>query len=224
MDTYKYETHLHTDETSPCGKVAARDAIRIYHEAGYTGVVVTDHYFYGFFERHPFMRWDKRIDLYLKGYRNACEEGGKLGLDIHLGMEIRFNENANDYLVYGFDEAFLRENRKLYRLTLPKFRNLTRGSGILIVQAHPFRPRMIPAPPSLIDGIEVYNGNPRHNSSNHLAAQYAEEHGLLKTSGSDFHQPEDAARGGIIVSERIAPCCFAETLRQNKIAELIRTE
>jgi predicted metal-dependent phosphoesterase TrpH len=221
---FKYETHFHTSETSPCGRVKAEEAVRIYQRAGYSGLVVTDHYFGGFFENHPFMSWNKKIDLYLAGYRKALAEGQRLGLDIHLGMEIRFNENANDYLVYGFDEAFLREQRKLYRLTLKEFRELTTDKGIVTIQAHPFRPCMIPAPPELIDGVEVYNGNPRHDSSNHLALQYAVDNKLKMLSGSDFHQPQDAAKGGILVEDRIKVNDFALVLLQNKISELLRTE
>lgn len=219
----RYETHLHTSETSPCGRVPAVDAVRIYKRAGYTGIVVTDHYFRDFFEDQHFKSWAAKIARYLEGYHNALEEGARLGLDVHLGMEIRFDENANDYLVYGFDEDFLRRNKKLYRLGLESFRKLTAGSGIVIVQAHPFRPHMIPADPSLLDGIEVYNGNPRHDSSNHLALEYAQQNGLKMLSGSDFHQTQDAARGGITVAERIEPGCFAQTIMKSDNIGYIRT-
>lgn len=220
---FKYETHLHTDETSPCGKVPAVEAVRIYKNAGYTGIVVTDHYTRGFFEKQLFKSWDDKIDLYLAGYHKALEEGAKLDLDVHPGMEIQFNENPNDYLVYGFDEQFLRTHKKLYKLGLEAFRKLTAGSGIIIVQAHPFRPRMIPAKPSLIDGVEIYNGNPRHDSSNHLALEYAKENGLKMLSGSDFHQVQDAARGGIIVGGRIEPGSFARVIMESGNIEFIQT-
>ncbi len=220
---FKYETHLHTDETSPCGRVPAVESVRIYKKAGYTGIVVTDHYTRGFFEKQLFKSWDDKIDLYLAGYHKALEEGAKLDLDVHLGMEIQFNENANDYLVYGFDEHFLRMYKKLYKLGLEAFRKLTAGNGIIIVQAHPFRPRMIPAKPSLIDGVEIYNGNPRHDSSNHLAFEYAKENGLKMLSGSDFHQVQDAARGGIIVGSRIEPGAFAGTIMESGNIEYIQT-
>ena len=151
------------------------------------------------------------------------EEGSRLGLDVHLGMEIQFNENPNDYLVYGFDEQFLRTHKKLYKLGLEAFRKLAAENGILIFQAHPFRPRMIPAKPSLIDGIEIYNGNPRHDSSNDLALQYAKDNGLKMLSGSDFHQVQDAARGGIIVGGRIGPGGFARAILESGNIEFIHT-
>lgn len=222
MNKYKYETHFHTDETSFCGKVPAATGVRLYHQAGYTGIIVTDHYFRGFFDIHPFSKWERKIDLFLNGYRNALEEGLRLGMDIQLGMELRFDENFNDYLVCGFDEDFLLTNRKLYRLGLEGFRRLTAGSGIAIVQAHPFRFGMTLAPPELIDGIEVYNGNPRHDSKNHLALEHAESNNLKMVSGSDFHRIGDEARGGIIVEERHMPEGFSGVLLEDKIAGLIR--
>ncbi len=224
MDGHKYETHLHTDETSPCGKVPAAEAVRIYNSAGYTGIAVTDHYFRGFFDRQLFCSWKDKIDKYLRGYRNAVSEGHKAGLDIHLGMEISFDEDPNDYLVFGFDENFLYQNKKLYRLGLKEFRELTSGTGIVTVQAHPFRVNMIPASPEMIDGIEVYNGNPRHNSSNHKALEYARDNGLRMLSGSDFHRYEDASRGGILVMDRIEPGGFAKTIIDGKILDIIAND
>ncbi len=222
-DTYKYETHFHTAETSPCGRVTARQAVRLYKEAGYKGIIVTDHYFRGFFDMQLWSSFNRKIDKYLKGYKLALAEGIKLGIDIHLGMEIRFEENSNDYLVYGIDEEFLRKHENLYTLTLKQFRELTAGLGIVIIQAHPFRPEMVPALPTLIDGVEVYNANPRHDSSNHLALKYAQDNNLIGLSGSDFHRPQDAFRGGILTNEVIPENGFAEWIMQNKKFGCIRT-
>lgn len=219
---YKYDTHVHTAETSPCGRVRAAKMIRLYKEAGYDGVVITDHYYSGFFNRLIFLSWKKKVDVYLSGYKAAVREGGKLGLDVILGMEIRFDGDPNDYLVYGMDEQFLKENRELYKLGLEKFRSLASGKNLMLIQAHPFRPNMIPADPGLIDGVEIYNGNPRHDSCNHLALAYARKNNLLMTSGSDFHQPQDLARGGIVVRRRIkTPAGFVEAIREREITRLI---
>ena len=40
---YKTETHLHTAEVSPCGKVGAGEMIKLYAESGYSTVFVSDH-------------------------------------------------------------------------------------------------------------------------------------------------------------------------------------
>lgn len=41
---YKYELHCHTDEVSLCGKVPAGEIAEMYRQAGYSGIVITDHY------------------------------------------------------------------------------------------------------------------------------------------------------------------------------------
>ena len=47
MDGYLYETHMHTSEGSACGQSAGAEMARAYAENGYTGIIVTDHFFYG---------------------------------------------------------------------------------------------------------------------------------------------------------------------------------
>ena len=46
-DKYIYETHLHTSEGSACGRSKAADIVHAYKAAGYTGIIITDHFFYG---------------------------------------------------------------------------------------------------------------------------------------------------------------------------------
>ncbi len=193
---FKYDTHVHTSETSRCGRVPARETVRLYRDAGYDGIIITDHFCTPFFDSIS-GDWKSKVDQYLDGYRKALDEGNKSGLKVFLGMEILFDENLNDYLIYGFEESFLYENPGLCSLGLKKFSDFIKGTQIKIVQAHPFRRYITPADPSLLHGVEVYNGNPRHDSQNHLALQLANRHKLSKTSGSDFHQTEDIARGGM---------------------------
>lgn len=52
-------------------------------------------------------------------------------------------------------------------------------------------------PAAYLDGVEVMNGNPRHDSHNEDAAAYCRANGLIGISGSDFHQWEDLAIGGL---------------------------
>lgn len=224
MSTYKYDLHVHSDETSPCGRVKASEVVRMYKKAGYSGVVITDHYYEAFFENLKDMSWKDKIDCYLEGYRNAYAEGLQTGLRVILGMELRFDENLNDYLVYGIDEQFLLEYPELYRLDLQSFRELVSGSEILIYQAHPFRKEAVTADPDLLDGIEVYNGNPRHNSMNNKAVEFASKNRLMEISGSDFHQTQDLARGGVIFTELVETSDkLVAALKENKIKGLICT-
>lgn len=150
------------------------------------------------------------------------EEGNKIGLNVLLGMELRFNDDPNDYLVFGIDESFLKENAELYNLTLGQFKKLAASNNLLIYQAHPFRPFMIPGDPELLDGIEVFNGNLRHDSKDAKAMEYALKNNLKLISGSDFHEYEDLARGGIVASELVnSSKDFVRMLKENKVVEII---
>lgn len=222
MNYYKYDTHVHTSETSPCGKVDAKTLVHLYKRAGYHGIVITDHYYMDFFKQLPYDNWSRKVDEYLAGYYTALEEGRKVGVNVLLGIELRFTENSNEYLVYGFSPDFLYKNPALYDMDLRSFRQLIRNTPILVYQAHPFRVNMTPVLPEYIDGIEIYNGNPRHNSNNDKAYEYAKANGLKMLSGSDFHQIQDIARGGIVLNEAPEDAIeLAELLKNNRIIEFI---
>lgn len=195
---FQYETHCHTAEVSGCASVPAAEVIRHYKEAGYRGVNISDHYDPGFFQRRtaglPTFR--DQADAWLKGYRTAKAEGDAIGLSVFLGMELRTEENSNDYLLFGVTEEFVYDNPRLYEWKMADVCKLTKAYGILIFQAHPYRAGLV-FTPEVMDGVEAYNMNPRHNSHNDLAVKSAEQYGLRRSSGSDYHQLEDLALGGI---------------------------
>ena len=221
---FRIDTHIHTSETSACGNIKAREVVRLYDQAGYQGIIITDHYYDGFFRMLGQMSWENKIEHYLRGYHIACEEGVKLGLKVFLGMELRFTEGPNDYLVYGITEEYLRTHREIHHLGLKEFHKLIEGEDILIVQAHPYRKWMTVASTADIHGIEIYNGNARHDSRNALALAYAREHNLYMTSGSDFHELEDLSRGGMVFDHDIHTIQdFNQGLRERLARELITT-
>ncbi|HEY8392296.1 MAG TPA: PHP domain-containing protein [Capillibacterium sp.] len=204
MSPFRIDLHVHTSETSFCGRTEGRLVADLYKKAGYDGIVVTDHYHEGFFRRLPKnLTWSEKIDHFLRGYRNARAEGEKIGLTVLLGIELKFIDSPREFLIYGLDEAFLKKYPALYKMGIEQFRRFSRElpaeEEILIYQAHPFRLGLTPVPPELVDGIEVYNGNPRQNSNNHLALAFAQRHHLRMIAGSDFHRRTDLARGGVLL-------------------------
>ena len=107
----KLEMHIHTAEGDKVAKVGGADIVRMYQEAGYTGVVITDHYFSIFsdwFQNELGQGQHKDIiDRWLKGYYAARNEGEKRGFTVLLGAEVRFDGTINDYLIYGIEPEFL---------------------------------------------------------------------------------------------------------------------
>lgn len=225
MTDYLIETHMHTSEVSPCGRVDAAEGIRIYKELGYHAVVITDHFFTGFFERLHAGSWREMVDGYLAGYRRACEEGAKAGIRVILGMEFCVPEAGDDILVYGFDEKFLYDHENLYLADPETLGRIASENGMLLIQAHPFRSYITRTYDEIIEGVEAYNGNPRQESNNERAAAYATAKGIIAISGSDFHQRGDAGRGGIHLPVLPGDSReFACIIREEKTPRLIMNE
>lgn len=202
---FRYETHFHTKESSHCGNVPASEAVRLYAEKGYHGIVVTDHYYPEFFSdaEHEGLNHAQAIDRFLTGYHRAKTAGEQAGIQILLGMELRFLSQPDDFLIYGLEEKFLYEREGLALLSKMEFRRIADEEGLMIVQAHPFRPGMTPHGKEFIDGIEVFNGNARHSSDNPRALAFAKNLGVHTMSGSDFHEYEDVGRGGILMEKKV---------------------
>lgn len=200
MPVFLTELHAHTAETSRCAHNSAETLVDAYLKKGFQTVVITDHLSESTFEAKDALdaSWDEKVDIFLKGYRAAKAYAGEK-LHILLGMELRFAQkgNINDYLVYGVTEDFLRKNGDLLKMRLASFTKLAHKNGLMVVQAHPFRNDMKIVNPEFLDGVEVFNACVRHNSRNEIARHWATLHGLLGTSGSDYHQTGDEGRGGI---------------------------
>ncbi len=193
MDKYLIEIHAHTDETSRCGRMPAAEAVRLYHSLGYNGIMFTDHLhtytFKKLMEKKPDADWDDKIDFFLTGYKNALKEAEKFpGFKVYLGCELRFNENDNDYLVFGLSEDKLREMKDIINLETEDGIRAVQKMECTVIQAHPFRDNMTIIEPGILDGIEIHNGHPNHDSRNDIAKMWAEKYDYkIRTSGSDFH-------------------------------------
>ena len=193
----KVETHLHTAESSPCGKVKAADGIAACKAAGYDAVVVTDH-FCDILDDLPGSPRE-RADRFLDGYRYAKEAGEKLGVHVLFAVEARLPGGPEDILFYGVTPEFILENPLLYTYPLPEVYKTLHDFGAITVQAHPFRELCRPLDPRFLDGVEIFNTHPRHENHNRLALLFAEKYQIpIRTSGSDFHQMPDVGRGGML--------------------------
>lgn len=220
---YKYELHCHTKETSLCGQVPAAEIVKMYKEAGYSGIVITDHYSPMTFKPSRVYRPQTDIDFYLSGYKEALKYADD-DFSVLLGMEIRYYATANDYLVYGVTEDFLRNNGNLMKLYPKKFYNLAKANNMLVVQAHPFRKMMIRTNPAYLDGAEIHNGK-ANLECNLAAAEWAEKNNMqIRTSGSDFHRPSNLAVGGIITDKKIRTNDDLLRILINKEFEMIGEE
>lgn len=193
MDKYLIEIHSHTEETSNCGEIPAAEVVKVYNSFGYNGIVITDHLHSYTFKRKPYLNensaWDEKIDCFLKGYKAALKAAEQYeGFRVYLGCELRFDENDNDYLVFGLSEDKLRGMDGILSMSTEEGIRYVQSLGCAVIQAHPFRNRCTVLQPGITDGIEIYNGHPGHDSRNDIAAHWAEKFNIkIRTCGSDFH-------------------------------------
>lgn len=222
---YKIETHLHTNCVSKCGRLDVEHMAKKYYEAGFSGIAVTDHYSMDTWAyKNVDVQTNKKVSsIFLEGFYRMQEACAKYGITVYMGAELRFYENCNDYLFYDFDPARMDDADEIMRLGVVSFSKTVRAQRGLLIQAHPFRGNCVPVAAHLLDGIEVFNCNPRQDSRNAYALEYAKQSpNLICTSGSDCHRLGDEAVGGILSETLPANTqAFAALLRSRQY-ELIR--
>lgn len=198
MRKYLTEIHCHTGDVSGCGEVPAEEIVEIYINKGYDSLVITDHINGDTHNRLLINRpWSEAVDLYLEGYEKA-KEASKGRINIIMGLEVAFKGEYNDYLTYGITKEFLLGYPDMHLSNLEDYVKYAHENGAVVFQAHPFRNNMVIKSPDLLDGIEIYNAHPRHDSRNDIAEMWAKKYNLKISVGSDFHKIGDEAGAGII--------------------------
>ena len=204
---YRYELHSHTSECDRDAHLSARELVHLYKDAGYDGMVITDHYIERFYtlwfpEDVAGLTHAQQVHRWLQGFRTAREEGEKIGFTVLPGAEVRFDGKPNDYLIYGLHEDFFYNVPRLNELGSLEALLALLPETVCVVQAHPFRNDMTVADPRNLFGLEVFNGG-TEAFRNRLARMYAEHYGMPMTSGSDVHELERLAKGGIQTEVKI---------------------
>lgn len=221
---FKIETHLHTCHSSACGQMTAREIVDAYLEAGYSGLILTDHYNRDTFR---YLNVDTKLPgnhlaAFLTGYRELARIGEKRGLKIYRGAEVRFDGSWNDYLLYGYSDGLLQDPEAVFTMGVELFYERVKADGALLIHAHPYRNGGEPTIAAALDGVEVLNSNHHHDNRNDLALVFARQHGLLETSGSDCHESAHVGKGGILVEYLPENDAELVSLLRSRKYELIR--
>ena len=222
---FLYETHLHTKEGSSCAVSGAREYIKKYLNLGYTGIIITDHFFRGNCAVDRSLPWDKWVHRFCRGYENAREEGARRGLDVFFGWEETFD--GDDYLVYGLDKKWLLEHPESRHWSRMEQFSEIRRCGACVVQAHPFRQNYyinnIHLSTGCVDAVEAANAG-NEQSADALAFAYADKLGLPVTAGSDIHFTEDIRSEtvfGVYLDKKMQSIRdYVDAIRNNTIAGL----
>lgn len=196
---YLYETHVHSMNASLCAKCMPKELVRAYKEAGYTGLILTDHFVKGNTSVSRDLDWKKRMHMYYDAYLEAKEEGEKLDFDVFFGIEHHY-EKGKEILIYGITIEFLLEHPELETAPIEVYAKLVHENGGILIHAHPHRIRDYIDPSfapryDVCDGIEVYNAADSLEI-NELAVKDAIGLKKIMTSGGDVHKVNDEPKIG----------------------------
>ncbi|MDR0302406.1 MAG: histidinol-phosphatase [Treponema sp.] len=199
---YLYETHLHTAPVSKCAVSGGADYIAGYKDLGYTGIMVTDHFYNANCGLDRNLEWKDWVNEFYRGYEEAKEEGDKRGLDVFFGWEETF-DGRDDYLIYGLDKQWLLEHPEVRHWSRGEQYAAVKKAGGCVVQAHPFREReyisRIVLSAGCVDAVEVANvGNNNNKTFDALALRYAKKINKPMTAGTDIHDAKSITYEGVL--------------------------
>ena len=195
----KIDPHVHTSGISLCSRINFSDMIDQKKLAGYDAVVLTNHCQPWYYQPQEHSGW---IEKFLNEYYGAKEYGDKKGIKVFLGVEVSVaHPHWSDFLIYGTSEDFFTQSPCLYNLTQKELFDYCEKYGAIMVQAHPFREKHSPAHVECMHGVEI-NLRPQDFEKRSLVEDFANEHNLLVTCGSDYHSASMKEFGGMIIPDQ----------------------
>ncbi len=198
---FKTETHLHTWPVSSCAKLSPVEQVRLFKEAGYDTIIISDH-----FSPHHFKKlgedltFSQKVDKLCDAYLEAKAEGDRIGLTVLFSVELSFHKNH--YLLYGVTREFLKLREDIFDIDIDELYAHLKAHGITIIQAHSHRAEKCVPHPHHVDGFEI-NCCLRKENYNERTMQVAKEYDLPLTIGSDAHRAEDAGVSATLSEEKI---------------------
>lgn len=200
----KYDTHVHTSEASACATINGAEQVRLYKKLGYTGIIVTDHFFNGNTSVPKTLPWEERVERFCLGYEHAKIEGKLEGISVFFGWEESYF--GTDFLIYGLDKDWLLKNPDVLNWNRQEHYERIHAEGGFLVHAHPFRQAdyiaSIRLYPEYEDAIEIINASHTIPEFNQRAAEYAKLHQKPVTGGSDAHHA-DSPHGGMLFHQEL---------------------
>ena len=204
--TYKYEMHMHTRPCSGGGGNMC-EHIDDLIKKGYSGAVVTNHFYNGDNRIDRSLSWEDFTEPYRQDYVLGLEYARTVDFDLLFGLEEHVG-NGQEILIYGITPEVIKAHPELKTASAERYAEIIHAEGGLIYQAHPYRARSYVSRPypleclNMLDGIESYNAG-NEPEWNEQAKALADKLDLACVGGSDAHKVGTAGRAGIASCERI---------------------
>ena len=204
---YRYEMHMHTVEGSLCARSTIEEMVRAYHEIGFAGAVVTNHFLHGNTAADRSLPWADFVKEYSRCWYEGQAVAKELDFDLLFGVEESYDA-GKEILVYGLEPDFLLAHPELENGGLPAWSKAVREAGGVLIYAHPFRQRAyipdgrVMPDLSMADGVEMHNRCNTEEDNAYTAGVFADA-AFIKTAGSDWHKADFTAANGIELDHRV---------------------
>ncbi|MBQ1196205.1 MAG: PHP domain-containing protein [Clostridia bacterium] len=207
---------MHTYPVSSCSKLSPVEQVRLFKEAGYDTIIVSDHFSPHHFKKlGEHLTFAEKVDKLCDAYLEAKAEGDRIGLTVLFSVELSFHKNH--YLLYGVTREFLKLREDIFDIDIDELYAHLKAHGVTIIQAHSHRAEKCVPHPHHVDGFEI-NCCLRKDNYNERTMQVAKEYGLPLTIGSDCHRPEDVGVSATLSEEKIESIeQYLELMRAGKL-------
>ena len=114
------QLHLHTSETSKCGRATGAEMARACKAAGYDLIAITDHFFNANIACEQDIPWEDKVEFLFRGYYAAKAEGADYAVDVYpyygsdveatlrSGVDIRHGLiGAGVYASHGYERSHI---------------------------------------------------------------------------------------------------------------------
>lgn len=198
--------HLHDSACSRCGQSTGESFVKIAKKRGFSGFVITNHFYHGNSAVDRALSWSDFVGAYARDYEETKKIAEEYDLDVFFGFEEGYG-GGQHLLVYGLSPEVVASKPEFPDMSLPEIYGFVHENNGFLAFAHPYRdisdanldnyPDMRYA-----DAVEVYNAG-NSPESNQMAAEFVKRTGVRTIAGSDTHSVHSFGKGGLIFSKRL---------------------
>ncbi len=182
---------------------------RAHKEAGYTGMILTNHNWGGNTAISREHSWHDFLDEFFAPFYPAKEWGDANDFQVFPGYEAGYD--GTEFLIYGIEIDWMYDHPEIREASVAEQFDIIHSGGGIVVHAHPFREafyikeiRLFPEYVDAVEGVNAahcpWSGYDDNRSYNEKALNYAREIGKVITGGSDTHST--SLLGGGMAFER----------------------